>query len=324
MDRVEFFSYYFDVESRQAFNKEAIVTIDNFHKLIGAYQFSEPVACQLTRQGGKCGRPHNKGWLGLTTTGDEVLIGGVCANNYFKADTNFITEKKRVNTELEFRRYNELIDDFLAQRVDIESALKMLHRDVVSLRSLQTNMLNNLPQEVSIFLKNAEKTKNRKVSIELKYEEFDQETKHTHVSWITKDMGNVKSASFIDLNKIADYYRRISDIENTFTHIDSTSERTERTERTLKKLKKWCEKLSSFEQLRNDVDESIKEYQAFIALDNLKLLLLITSTHSSRKAITGLIHANHYGEVSTPDKYITHFDEEIRKSNGGRSFRLMR
>ncbi|EJB8414099.1 hypothetical protein [Vibrio navarrensis] len=318
MDRVEFFSYYFEVESRQAFNKDAIVTTDNFHKLIGAYKFSEPVACQLTRQGGKCGRPHNKGWVGLTTSGDEVLIGGFCANNHFKADTNFITEKKRVNTELEFRRYNEQIDDFLARRVEIESDLKKLHSNVVSLRSLQTNMLNNLPSEVCNFIKNAEKTKNRKVSIELKYEEFDEETKRTHVSWVTKDVGSVKSASFIDLKTIGDYYKKISGIENTFIHIDSTADRT------LKKIKKWCEKLSGLEQLHNDVDESIKEYQAFIALDNLKLLLLITSTHSSRKAITGLIHANHYGEVSTPDKYITHFDEEIRKSNRGRSFRLMR
>ncbi|EOG9063581.1 hypothetical protein ACLK5F_004403 [Vibrio fluvialis] len=317
MDQVKSFSHYFEVENREAYNPDAFVTITNFSKLIGAYDFDDQVICQVEKNGGKCGHPHNKGWLGVTTAGDEVLIGGFCAKKYFKADNNFIAERNRINRELELIRYNGIIDKFLAQRADIEKEVDELHKSVKTIRLLQTNMLNSLPNEVSRFLEIAEKTKNYSVSIDIKYVETDKETNKTYTSWVTQNIGNIKNAGFIDRKKIASYYEKLSGIKTAFTQIDSTSDKN------LQKLKKWAETFSSLELLRKDITESITEYQSFITTDNLNLLLLTTTNRTSRKTIVELISVNNPSEtIKSPTQYVSEFEATIREEVGGREFRL--
>ncbi|WP_323913278.1 hypothetical protein [Aeromonas veronii] len=315
MDKVEVFYKFFEVENREAFSPDASVSIESFLRLIGAYNFDEQVVCQVENGGGKCGHFHNRGWVGVTKNGCEVLIGNVCANKYFKADKAFALEKRRVKNEIDFQHYSKVINDCLFIKPKIETELAELHNDVKQIRLFQWNMLAALPVNIASFIQHAEKTKNRTVSIDIKYVEVDDDGKE-HVSWVKQEVSKLKSAGFIDLNKIKGFYTSINDIRNVFNQIELASEHN------LPKLKAWSGKLTGRVNLIKEVNETVNECSGFITIENLNLLLLISSDDMDRKKVVDLINAYHGGCANDFKAYIKNFESKIKKSIGGREFRL--
>lgn len=315
MEKVEVFYNFFEVENREAFSPDEYVSTANFSRLIGEYNFDEQVVCQVERSGGKCGHFHNRGWVGVTKDGYEVLIGNVCANKYFKADKTFAFEKRRVKNEIDFQRYSKIINSCLVEQCEIETELTRLHNDVRQIRLFQSNMLASLPPNIVSFIRYAEKTKNRTISIDIKYVEVDDEGK-SHVSWVKQDVGKLRSAGFIDLKKIGNFYTSINDINNVFTQISLSNERK------LPKLKKWSEKLTSRTNLIKEVKKTSSECSGFIEIESLNLLLLISSDDTDRRKVIELINAYHNRCANNFEAYINNFESEIKKSIGNREFRL--
>lgn len=315
MEKVEVFYKFFEIENREAFSPDAYVSVENFSRLIGEYNFDEQVVCQVERSGGKCGHFHNRGWVGVTKDGCEVLVGNVCANKYFKADKTFALEKKRVRNEIDFQRYSKIINECLDHQDEIEEDMEDIYSDVKQIRQLQRNILACIPIEMVKFIRNAEKTKNRSVSIDIKYVEVDDEGK-SHISWVAYEIGKLKSAGFIDLKKISDFYSNINDIKNIFSEIDLSNERR------LSKIKKWSDKLSSRHNIIKDVNETKAECLSFISKDNLNLLLLISSNESDRRKVVDLINYFHDSHINNPNQYIEKYESDIKQAIGNREFRL--
>ncbi|MBW3529267.1 hypothetical protein KO533_22270 [Shewanella sp. NKUCC05_KAH] len=317
MEKVEFFERFFEVENRVAFSPDSFVTIENFSRLIGEYNFVEKVVCQVEKNGGKCGHLHNKGWLGITNSGHEVLIGHICANKYFKADKSFSIEKKRIRNEIDFQRYKKFIDECVLKQSEIEHEMNVAHDMLKDVRRLKSNIQSILPDMVVNFILNAEKTKNRSVYIDIKYIEVDENKKEI-ISWVKKEIGKVKSASFFMFKEINDYYSGINDVRLVFSQIKNSNEYK------LRQLKSWSEKLGSRGDIISGIENISMECSKFIGLDNLNLLLFMTSDKNDRSKILDLINNFHNGCATNAQQYIEYQELIIKQTIDGRDFRISR
>lgn len=220
-----------------------------------------------------------------------------------------------MRNEIDYQRYSKIITQCLAEKCEIERELTRLYNDVKQIRLFQSNMFASLPSNIVSFIKHAEKTKNRSVLIDIKYVEVDDEGE-LHVSWVKQEVSKLKSAGFIDFKKISDFYTSINDVKNVFAQIELSSGRN------LHKLKNWSEKLASRTNLINEINEVSRECFRFITIENLNLLLLVSTDDIDRRKVIQLINAYHEGCANDFDGYINNFESRIKKSIDNREFRL--
>lgn len=317
MSEVALFYHFYEIENRDNFDPNVSISPKNFKKLLGEYKFDEDAICQVHREKGHCGHKHKSGWLGLTDDYKEVLIGGHCAKKYFKADSSFNEERRRIKKELNIKRYTDSINKIINNKSDFESSVNDSYKKAKALKVLSENLEKELHPAILVFLKNCEKTANRKIDIEVQYVEVD-ENNNKHVDWVRQTLGNVKRASFVEYKNIGDLFKRIKIIKETLMVVSGGLEVNEL------KLKKWNDALYSYVSVDSDVEMLLAEYHSFIEKSNLDLLCFVTPTQSIQYQHAELVLKFYANENMSPQKYVRELDFSVRNRFGNRNFRVAR
>ncbi len=320
LEMPKLFKDYDEIEKRENFNPDCGVTLDNFKSLIGPYVFSEKQGCQIDKPEGHCGRPHRRGWLGLTKDGEEALIGGHCARKYFQADANFAMEKRRINREISISDSLDTLNSLLSNRVRFEKSLETEFARMRQLRSSRKSLESRLPQRLLQALYAMAKTGSRSVSIQIQYIERD-EGGNEKSEWVEQPMGNISGSSIWLYSSLGSVFALLTAIEKTLGEVTLTRDAGE------KSLKKWSSTLSELSALTTAIDKLQADYASFIEFDNLMLLTFLIASRDEQVQIVRL--ALEYRGDSSPsdadaEKLLKKMEAEIRAGNGNRNFRVAR
>lgn len=142
-----------ELEALEGFLEENPVTKENYKALLGDYELPEPTQCCFQPSAGElCRQLHNRGYVVLLSDFTVSIIGHVCANKNFDAESNLTRDrnlysnlKRRAETQ---KRLAELLTNREAAQLQVREtfdSLKALsHRMDLLLSRLGTACSNQL------------------------------------------------------------------------------------------------------------------------------------------------------------------------------------
>ncbi|MCC8378806.1 hypothetical protein [Xenorhabdus sp. PB30.3] len=316
-EKSEFFSSFIEIENRPAFSNEQEISPENFKELIGQYKFDEDVACQVKGHKGICHQNHKSGWLGITTDGKEALIGGHCARNYFKADKNFILERKRVKKEIERKKTLDKIQEYRSQVLIWNEELSNLRFNLIETREKAALFYKIFPNVVLQFIYNAQKNKNWEIKIDiLKKPHADIEKNKSQ--WVVGTLCNLKPIP--TMQKIISLMNNIKYLIDTYHEVCSLKPEEIKTPR----LKRIHEILSEKENYENECNLYKNEIKFFLEPKNLDALIYVCNDSEEEFLTTKSILSISNAKVSSEahiNLRIKRIKERTEKQFGGYKIR---
>lgn len=314
-----FFRSFSEIEARENYDPNCQISLDNFKDVVGRYHFHEEDEqhCQVLKPDGYCRTEHQRGWLGVTTLGQEALIGRDCARKYFNQDDRFIRLTNQVDRELNITSRLNSLSELLNDRQKFEDTLGEQSRRLRRIQSVVTSLETALPDRVIQFLHQTTKTGNKAVTLQLKYEETN-ERGDKDVEWVSHALGSLVGTEIWKFSQFGDCHRELSEIKKTLSELQLVREAGET------KLKKWLDSLNGLSDQIKKVDELESALKSFTQTDNLHLLVFLVSDPNEKIQIAKLALAqrgNTRPSNNDARKLINQLLQAISSSIGGRVFR---
>lgn len=272
-DKTEYFSKFFEIEKRESFSPNQEISPDNFKELVGYYELDENVSCQVKTKRGFCRKNHMIGWLGVTVDGVEALIGGHCAQTYFKADSRFTLETKRIKTELDRREYVTELQVYKDNSDTVSRELSDLRTNLISVRKIIDVIYKTMPDCVLRFLQSAQRTNNWVINVDVLYPAKNEDQKPT---WHVHTLQSLKSVS--TTLEVISLITRVKHLIKTF---DLFLE-SDLSEMPTPKLKYYVNELREKKNYEQLYTKFITETKKFIEPKNLDLLLFICDDYEEK------------------------------------------
>ncbi len=281
----EFFTSLSDINIRLAFSPDHEIGPDNFKQLVGEYHLEDEAICQVKARNGICHQKHRKGWLGVTLDGHEVLIGGHCARNYFKADKSFALERNRVRKEIERVKALYKLSEYQSNTVLLSAEIATLRQRLIDTRVNLTHLNKLLPNSAKRYIENAQKTRNWDIRVDIQQENLHEKT----YRWVTTTLGRLKPVPF--MHEVICLINQVKELSETLTEIGNCKP----DEIATPKLKKILNILSQKEELEKASILLNKEFVQFINAKNLEMLIYVVDDFEEEyltvKAIMGITGA---------------------------------
>ncbi|EAM8425062.1 hypothetical protein RF20_23560 [Salmonella enterica] len=285
----EYFSSFIDIDKRPSFSSDHEISPENFQKLIGEYKFTEDVICQVKALNSVCHQKHKSGWLGVTTDGFEVLIGGHCARKYFRADKSFTSERKRVRKEIDRKKALHKLKVFRDNTLIINEELSRLRATIINTRIILDQILKSFPNAVLSFITDAQKTRNWDIKIDVLHK-FNDDNKPI---WVTSSLGNLKSLPY--MYEVISLMARAKSLAEKFAEACSLNPEDVSTP----KLKRIIETLNDKDDLIKSATSLSQEVARFTDTRNLELLIFVCGNYEEEFLATRAIMAITGAKVST-------------------------
>lgn len=313
-EKSEFFSSFIDIERRASFSLDHEISPDNFKELVGEYRLDEDVACQVKAKNGICHQKHKNGWLGVTKDGFEVLIGGHCARNYFKADKTFAFERKRVRKEIDRKKAIHKLKEYRENVLTFSSELAELRKKIIDTRVKLDQILKLFPNSVLTFITNAQRTRNWDINVDL-LKEYDGDKKST---WVVSHFCKLRPLPYMhEVITLMNKVKNLSEVYGEACKINPDEIKTPKLKRVIETLneKSDLEKLGTL--LNRDVYK-------FLDVKNLESLIYICDDKDDEYLTTKAIMTVTDAKVST-DGHINlrlrRIKERTEKQFGGQKIR---
>src|SRR5579871_601346 len=216
MEEAKYFRNFREIASREAFDADCEITVENFASLIGEYHFGEEeVSCQVRRldQSSRCSEGHKNGWLGRRKDGKEALIGIVCGSKYFHASSAFVAQRKRLNSELNINRYIERLQSTCgdtAYAAELERTVGRLK----AIRGAVGDWRERLPAQIVTRLLEMAKSGKTSVGVLFRYEDEDDDG-NPKVDWIPDQIGAVSGVAIWDQGRLGALFQALHEIRDT-------------------------------------------------------------------------------------------------------------
>lgn len=314
------FTQFEDVQTRDRFTSDIGITLDNFHSLVGAYNFPGQVRCQVNSTGNICGHHHNNGWLGVTKDGKEVLIGGDCAVKYFRADKRFSTQASQIKREIRTEELLETLRRYLADRAGF---IATVDHEIERLRDLKLTvdaLFDKLGFGVRQTLIDMDKIGKRTVYVQIRYRKEDQDGKDRS-DWVDHPIGSVMGTGVTRPEEFRSVITDLRALKAVLQEVRLSQDAGGR------KLKKWADQISALPELRSRIDGLIQEYRQLTQTQTLNLLVFLVRSENHQltiaKTILKQISAQESGD-NAARLYLKELKDSIRASNGNRDIRTHR
>jgi hypothetical protein len=264
-ERAVSFSEFSEIEKREKFSRDHLISVDKFHSLIGPYFFREDVHCQVERDGFRCNHGHRNGWLGRSKDGSEALIGGHCAIKYFNASDAFRQECRRVDTEVRLDSHITALTTLLDDRAALSARVAVAMGRVKAVREVVRQFESTLTKGATKQLNDMAKTGNRAISVEVQYVEKDDEEKDK-TTWRRRDVGMLQGVSVWNIGETTRLYNDLQRVKDAVAAaVISRAEKENR-------LRVWRETLEQLPRIEDRIEAMERALADFKAPSNLVML----------------------------------------------------
>lgn len=272
----ESFASIDQIISRPNFSAKLQISVESFSSLVGRYHLSESVQCQVKTENGICGQKHQRGYVGLTKDGKEGLIGGICGEKYFKEDTLFVQEMKRVDAEIERRENIEKLSNYKENFLYHSGIYAEFVTSIKDLKKKTDHLYNGLPDIVLAYLYQAQRTRNWDLHVDV--------LRHTKgKAGMTSNWYIEKLCTFPPLpsaQQIQTLLGRFETLQTFFN--EACSSKIE--ELSTPALKRYVRSLSEFSELEVLYTKVNKDTEEFMQQQNLYNLYYVCANSKDKLA----------------------------------------
>lgn len=281
-ERAISFSEFSEIEKREKFSRDYLISVADFASLIGPYYFREDVHCQVERDGFRCNHGHRNGWLGRRKDGSEALIGGHCANKYFNANDAFRQERKRVDTEVRLDSHIAALTELLRDRAALSARVAAAMGRVKAVREVVRQFESTLTKGATKQLNDMAKTGSRTVSVEVQYIEKDDDDKDK-TTWRRRDVGTMQGIGVWNIGDTTRLYNDLQRVKDAA--IAAVVSRAEKE----KHLKDWRETLEQLPRIEDRIEAMERALADFKAPSNLVMLFGLGRDQSKNAELAALM-----------------------------------
>ncbi len=274
-ERAVNFIDFSEIENREKFSRDNLISVGTFGSLIGPYHFRDTVYCQVERNDSKCNHAHNWGWLARRNDGQEAIIGQDCANKYFNANQSFQSERRRIDSEIRVDSHLSALTELLRDKPALIARVGAASQRMKRLREAARGFQNLFTHEVKRRLSDMVKTGNHRVHVEVRVTEKDDDGKEK-VVWRQREIGTLQGVDLWDESETTDLYQALNAIRTAADEaIVSRSEKE-------RNLKLWRETIESLPRCEQRVAALEKALAALSETANVAMLSVLGRSHVNR------------------------------------------
>ncbi|RTL55622.1 MAG: hypothetical protein EKK46_06310 [Rhodocyclaceae bacterium] len=318
-DRVISFFEFSEIDKRENFNIENGISIENFLSLIGPYQLSEIVKCQVEHVTGRCKHPHKNGWLGKRKDGAEALIGKNCASQYFNADQNFVAERKRVDMELRIDGHIAALSVLLNNKDELWARLGEADHRMKAIQKIRHSFHSVLSVDARKRLTDMVKTGNWAVIVQVKHLEKDDNGKERAV-WRERNIGTMAGVDVFDAGHTSDISSTLAAIK---VAIHAANPSRDEKEKDLRGWREAIEKLPAYVEKITLLERSLA---SFSSRNNISLLSVLGTAPSNKMELGKLLLTLEGNPVPSNNKtnaLLGEISDLIKQKADGKEYRTI-
>lgn len=306
---------YDEILQREKLSLDHHVTLTNFDSLISEIDLPKNeeglTTCQIRKVHNNCNHHFMHGYLVLTSEGKEAILGKDCGNKYFILDEKFALQRNQLSAQIErdeavetlSRRLSQINEENLS---NTEHSLKEVAKAIRKVMSIYPDFTKRRLEQI-------EKARNTSVSVDVQYEEIDENGKKT-TYWVPEFFGNIKGTYICPYkDNIGHTVQLLRKVKETLPKID-LNDRVK-----TKQLKEWIKTLSLIDEITSNLDNIRREYERFIEPENILMTTLLTRSMDARKQIVRLGFND--GRQHSK-KTLSEFDKRVRNFFGNRNFKV--
>lgn len=300
-----------DIRSREHFDASAVITPQSFESLIAEYRLHEDVECQVLRKNAACAMRHRHGYIGRTKDGLEVLIGANCAQNHFKASSNFLREKRRIASEQTIADCLNRLTVLTTARPSIFERLKEALDIAQATRQAINKVATSLPPGIARALRQRARSMQTTVSIDALYIRKDKKG-DIERQWLSERLGAISGLEIFGLHAFFKAHEQLTHALALSSQLRISSESGERN------LQAWVRELEDADSGISTIHRYSSQLGDFCRPDNYRLLCFLSRDLDERAALATMYLSteSNNDSVRNPRLLIKEFDKNLRLQLG--------
>jgi hypothetical protein len=285
-NRALHFTSRLEIETRSGFDRNCLVTMDNYGGIVGDYTLpvAEWARCQLQRKHDRCNRLHGNGWVARTKPdsggkSQEAYIGDDCADKYFDVYGTYAEDVARARLEIEF---DMLTARLRAAYTNLETGgrLAALKTELKRLYDEADAFVESVPKEVLRKLNSMAKSGRAAVSIQVRYDEPGETPSDPPVvTWQERTLGPVRGISAINLESLRALSTKVRQVRNVW------EDQTPRDDWSIEKLREKVKILDTLPGLESAITTATAAWDAFSDQANIDRCAFLGSDDEAQRQV---------------------------------------
>ena len=214
------FDNFEQIRELKGYRPENPLTVKNYSRILGWYQFPKKCECCVQRDSGTlCRTLHNNGWVALLQDGSVTILGRNCANDKFGADSSVFKDISLAINTIKARQRAERLRDLLSKRDEFEVRLVEAGAKLLAARKRIDAFLAEIGPKFARRILAMARAGNASVTVdavrERHYEEDGKSKKE--ISTFKHRLGNLDGISVLNNDQYIQLSIAISNIRQAFS-----------------------------------------------------------------------------------------------------------
>lgn len=238
------FDNFEQIRELKGYRPDNPLTVENYSRILGWYQFPKRCACCVRRESGTlCRTLHNNGWVALLQDGSVTILGRNCANDKFGADSSVFKDISLAINSIKARQRADRLRNLLSKRDEFESRLTESSGKLLVARKRIDAFLAEIGPTFAKRILAMARAGHSAVMVDAvrvrHYEEDGQAKKES--STFKHRLGNLDGVSVLNNHQYIQLSISISNIRQAFTAAAGMQSLTRRTQAALTTRLEECE-----------------------------------------------------------------------------------
>jgi hypothetical protein len=238
------FDSFEQIRELKGYRPDNPLTIENYSRILGWYQFPKKCACCVRRESGTlCRTLHNNGWVALLQDGSVTILGRNCANDKFGADSSVFKDISLAINTIKARQRADRLRNLLSRRNEFEGRLTEASGKLLAARRRIDEFLTEIGPKFAKRIVAMARAGNSAVMVDAvrvrHYEEHGQSKKE--FSTFKHRLGNLDGISALNNDQYIQLSISISNIRQAFAAAIDVQSLTRATQAALTTRLEECE-----------------------------------------------------------------------------------
>jgi hypothetical protein len=238
------FDNFEQIRELKGYRPENPLTVENYSRILGWYQFPQKCECCVRRESGSlCRTLHNNGWVARLQDGSVTILGRNCANDKFGADSSVFKDISLAINTIKARQRAERLRDLLSRRDEFEGRLIESSAKLLAARRKIDAFLGEIGPKFAARIVAMARAGNASVMVDAVRERHYQENGQAkkELSTFKHRLGNLDGISVLNNDQYIQLSIAISNIRQAFTAATDMQSLTRTTQAALTTRLEECE-----------------------------------------------------------------------------------
>lgn len=138
-----------EIELINGFRSDLPFEKSQYKSIIGEYHLLQKIKCCLKKENSICKHEHNHGFIVRLDSGAATIVGNVCANDNFDADSQFKKDRNALFTQKRLAIKHEKIKEILEKESELNRNIDEAETALAASQTLITNVSERFGEKIA-------------------------------------------------------------------------------------------------------------------------------------------------------------------------------